>query len=587
MSNSRSFKQIVIVGGGPIGLYTAIRLHYEGVKNIQVIDPRIGTYIRPGRLNSDTLDFFDDGKGNLLFDPAKFEVAHLKDIERLLYKYAEERGIAMFKKKFVGFADAHHLQVEDAVGEISLLACDLIFDCSGSSRVVVHAINQKVSPEPFHIIPIAANPVPNQLLAYVKMSQVHADICKSVETIAGMSLTNNFKIHNRKNYFTTLEKLYVEFGWESLRSPEFYLKNYGKDKVCIYCDAPDNLEATQQDSWLKAVIEHKTGRSDITYTHLNTSKKYGKKPNFGTFKVDPHAVREFFYEGDDDLPKVFLLGDSQIDSDYRIGVGLESAVRTIKCLLEFTSVQAGQITGFDERIYCDNKVNLLVQHGLSLNLFYSSIENKYSPENLTAAIKYYVSQVIDPDPEEIRLISIFITFLAKEIEADAKQFITAKDYLSAGVRYEELKDLCVNSPSYLGDELKVLYPRVYSNLVLVCKLKSDFNKCISIADEAISNLKNFPHAIFEAKIIFNKVDAALKLTEKVRTDFFGKSRAHYYLQMSLPHMLYLLSSSNVSSQDYSRLQKRMAALSQQYQFPLGKTLERIEKISVTTLKITP
>ena len=40
-----------IIGVGPAGLFTAIKLKKEGVDDLIVLDPRAGVYTRPGHLN--------------------------------------------------------------------------------------------------------------------------------------------------------------------------------------------------------------------------------------------------------------------------------------------------------------------------------------------------------------------------------------------------------------------------------------------------------------------------------------------------------------------------------------------------------
>jgi flavin-dependent dehydrogenase len=41
----------VVIGAGPAGLYTAIKLRKAGVLDVVVCDPREGHYTRPGHLN--------------------------------------------------------------------------------------------------------------------------------------------------------------------------------------------------------------------------------------------------------------------------------------------------------------------------------------------------------------------------------------------------------------------------------------------------------------------------------------------------------------------------------------------------------
>ncbi len=72
----------VIIGAGPAGLYTAIKLRKAGVKDVVVYDPRAGDYTRPGHLNRNVFSRAQDGLGFNFWSGDK--VGHIKDLERAL-----------------------------------------------------------------------------------------------------------------------------------------------------------------------------------------------------------------------------------------------------------------------------------------------------------------------------------------------------------------------------------------------------------------------------------------------------------------------------------------------------------------------
>lgn len=93
---------VIIIGAGPSGLYTAIQLKKAGVEDVIVYDPRAGEYVRPGHINSTVLERAERGVG-VKFNFPTDKTAHIKDVERLLWKHALSLGIPVEQKTFVGF----------------------------------------------------------------------------------------------------------------------------------------------------------------------------------------------------------------------------------------------------------------------------------------------------------------------------------------------------------------------------------------------------------------------------------------------------------------------------------------------------
>lgn len=89
-------KHTVIIGGGPIGLYLAYKLHKAKVKNIIIFDPRTGEYVRPGHVNLENFIKLERALGKTEFST---RFGHIKDFERALYKELLDLRIPAEKKQ--------------------------------------------------------------------------------------------------------------------------------------------------------------------------------------------------------------------------------------------------------------------------------------------------------------------------------------------------------------------------------------------------------------------------------------------------------------------------------------------------------
>ena len=76
----------VVIGAGPAGLYSAIKLWQQGIRELVVYDPRAGIYTRPGHLNKSVFTSTETGL-SISFWPSD-KVGHIKDLENQLYKIA-------------------------------------------------------------------------------------------------------------------------------------------------------------------------------------------------------------------------------------------------------------------------------------------------------------------------------------------------------------------------------------------------------------------------------------------------------------------------------------------------------------------
>jgi thioredoxin reductase len=96
-----SMSRVVIVGSGPIGLFTAIRLKQLGVQHVTVLDPRAGTYTRPGILDEKVFRKVEEElKCKISYSASR----HIKDLERSLYKIARQHHVEILQEKFETFS---------------------------------------------------------------------------------------------------------------------------------------------------------------------------------------------------------------------------------------------------------------------------------------------------------------------------------------------------------------------------------------------------------------------------------------------------------------------------------------------------
>ncbi|MDI1351831.1 MAG: NAD(P)-binding protein [bacterium] len=391
----------VIIGAGPSGLYTAIKLKKAGIKDVVIFDPRAGHYYRPGHLNQNA---FYHAENELSFKFWSPKAGHIKDFERALFKEAQRLNITIETKRFVRLHQdkispgvvVQHNDMEE------FIAADFVFDCTGNARRVVTAVNSVCPASTFRTVNITELPVSQHILAYVKINnsdweqfsqsrtKIHDDILDHISPIS---------------YAKAIIKLKA-LGWEQLRLPRCYGMSFGKEKVCLYFHAPNNLAVEQQDLWVKTVLEAYV--PGISYQHL----PHPIKPRFGSFSVKAEALQQVAYKGSN-LPMVIALGDAQIDYDYFLAHGILDGMKRIDVLFEHMEIFDGQIYYFDAKDYYVALNNLLKEHKTAVinaadklrKQFDSALQ--YGHINFTQAIKHH------SDAKELNVMQQII----KEIEA--------------------------------------------------------------------------------------------------------------------------------------------------------------------------
>lgn len=336
-----------IVGAGPTGLYSALVFAKAGKKGLVIFDPRAGEYTRPGHLHEHVLTKAEEGIAQKLGISG---LTHIKDFERKLYAMVLALGVRIEKKKFVrmqGSEQAPGIIVVDNEGVEEYIRADYVYDCTGSQRQVVHAVNA-LYPQAFKLSTFADLPIKNHFLGYVRISETDDARLLMATTLYKQTP----ELVNSLNYAQSIIKLRA-LGWNEFVFPRCYGVNFGKNKYCYYLQTPQNLAAENHDLWFQTVLDSYTFSifsKSTQFEHLPPSKKYASKPRFTPFSVNAQALDNVSFRTKD-LPTVIALGDAQIDPDYFLAHGVYHGMFRTDALLDSLSIVDGKINNFDESGY--------------------------------------------------------------------------------------------------------------------------------------------------------------------------------------------------------------------------------------------
>ncbi|KTD61108.1 FAD-dependent monooxygenase family protein [Legionella spiritensis] len=393
-------KNIAVVGGGPIGLYLAIRLSHvlEEVHvpmQVVVIEPRLDEYNTPGFVAKNVLDVLTR---KVALDPRHFREGgdngssiFIMDLETALCLEAKKHKIRFIKAEFV---DLQQGQLQFSNG--SSLSCSITLDCTGSRRLLVRKINEKhpSHKRAFTIERIADNPVKHHLAVHTTMNTLNARLI--TDKIA----------HNPLKHVLTLERLRHEFGWPEFIEPELGIKRYALSGapewqgVYFYVEIPPKLFRAGFEElmdWLKAVIQLKTELESVDFIKNQNETRYR------TFQLDPCKVTEPLFQGGQGLPKVIPCGGAQIDPDYGAGIGLRSGLFRAEALMDALKPD-GEFLTFVPDIY---ERKLREPLGYQERLLVSEYQRKR--KRITAALRkektlYAEALTLATDPDEQAII---------------------------------------------------------------------------------------------------------------------------------------------------------------------------------------
>lgn len=437
----------VIAGAGPIGLYLAIQLHLKGVKNLVVYDPRAGNYTRPGHINKNILERLR----NLITTSSTLNATriHIKDIEHGLYATAISLGIEIQKKKFVGF----HKNTENPgvlvahEGKVETVPCDYVFDCTGSKREVVHAVNAvHADKPPFILSPITKEvAVKQHYLAYVRMKHKHLELLRqSPQTV----ITD-------MQWVRSMEKL-RHLGWSQWNLPQWHAKYFGKGKVCLYVEMPNSVVTPEkQRVWLEAVLESVTQNKAIRFSHLPKGKK--DKPRLSGFTVFPQELNRFSYQAEG-LPIVLIEGDAQIDPVYVLGHGIEDGLDRVDILVRHLGISEGKIALFDALAHKKVLDPELQRHRDSITMYYTLCKRNSFTGLLRSLVAYksVINEVTGHEREAYQK-----TLLAVSARAN---YVTAKALMERTVDAQNHVRIAEHSVSSLIESLEELEAYLHSAL---------------------------------------------------------------------------------------------------------------------------
>lgn len=341
---------IVIIGGGPIGLYFLNKMIKVGIKTEDVVlfDPHAGEYIRPGQFGEYIFRRVESGLETSLW-PAipKRESGHIKELERLLWLLATDAGARIEKKEFIRLhqdASTPGVIIAEKGGAEEFIAADMVFDCSGYQKVVIRDLNQRCPESPLKSTTFMDVPVPNHFIAQVRINE------------------DQFKLLNEKirSYKSSPQKMdpiafsramvqLRELSWTHLSLPRVVTARCGKDggnKAVLYLQAPNALEKVNYDKWVQAVLNCYGG---FHYDRLSLTRKHHPKKDelrFTSFSMNAEILQEVVYKGED-LPVVMGLGDTQVSFNYMLGHGVQDGVIGVDLLFNHTKIKDGKIIHVD------------------------------------------------------------------------------------------------------------------------------------------------------------------------------------------------------------------------------------------------
>ncbi|HRD69489.1 MAG TPA: hypothetical protein PK657_05040 [Legionella sp.] len=356
----------VIVGAGPIGLYLAYTLRRAGIAPIMIIDPRAGMYERPGHVNVDVFK-----RLNRDFREIKWSKlhGHIYDFENILYEYLRQsEGVVFKRKKFIGFRQDDKYPgviVANETGLEKFIKCKLVFDCTGVKRLLIHNINNLVTPPPFDIKPIVPNiTIKKHLLFYGTMNKSDFDKLNSLPDFSPKDPVHTLK------YFVKLRAL----GWKEFSYPYCYGARFENDNTVLYLECPEDLTKDNYLKWMHAVFR------TITYSskkiNFQQSDQISNNLSLHVFTSIPQKLDTYTYQRPG-LPRVIAMGDAHIEPYHRLAHGIKNGMERVSMFIKSVHVVSGKIVNIDFNKYESAIRTNVTKHSNEIKLFYKMESERF------------------------------------------------------------------------------------------------------------------------------------------------------------------------------------------------------------------
>lgn len=354
--------QTVIAGAGPMGLLLAIELHFRGVKELVVVDPHLGEYVRPGDLEPKVIADITKrinqlyAKAGRKFIPPEFSAArHIKELERFLYRVAGELGITFRRETLqaieISGQQASLLLVDNEGREVRRPVRNL-FDCTGTKRAAMLALNKALS-KPYFIFRQSVTPTMPR----------HGFFMGWIQDTT-LPFYRHPSVASDDERYVAFERL-RELGWQRFVFPDCHLHacktKEGRAKVRLYMEIPGALKPEELHTWTKALLlAYSNGSmSDIEPMQPSSKGEWKDRVRQTCFTLDLRMVNKpgGFHLDNFDL---YSLGDAFATTDYRKGKGIRSHVKCLDLLLSYLPVHDGIL----QRLSVVEQANLAAELGL-------------------------------------------------------------------------------------------------------------------------------------------------------------------------------------------------------------------------------
>lgn len=377
---------VVIVGAGPIGLYTAIRLKkkYPDLE-VKVFDKYAGSYTRPGVIAKAALTDINNSFEQQ--DIATLDVSdcggrpaaiYIRDLQASLLERAQTLGVIIEPEDYVTLNPDGSLctRANPRSAINTHPPCNMIIDCTGEARAVVSKFMQQTT--------IAENPSPNHFIAYI---DVDADNEKKMKPATSESFERLSKFRSATDWkeFTYPK---MDNPWRKWDRPRGTPEENGVTYTAGYClyfetpDFPDDEDRDQMEQrtqYLQSVLHLYTGQ-DITF---RPSTEFGA---FQPFTVNPKQLDKLV-DNSRGIP-IIALGDAMISAEYTQGTGVRNGVACANGLTDSLQVNATSITVVSE--LWESKITpVLNRHKKEIVDDYTIKKNRLSSSGLMDAYHSY------------------------------------------------------------------------------------------------------------------------------------------------------------------------------------------------------